>query len=250
MIDLTGKRLLITGASSGIGKQTAILASQLGAKVVLVARREPELKDVLRQLHGDDHVYRCFDLQEIDEIDGFIQATVESFGPLDGLVHAAGVGGSRPLKMLTPSRLDQVMRLNFYSFVELIRSVTKRNRFNAGMSIVGISSVASVQGNQGKLAYCASKAALDAAVRCLAKELHRKKIRVNSVLPGLIETEMYDQFLNVGKDSSDAELVIARQYAGVGKPEDVANMIMYLLSDVAKFVTGTGIHLDGGRLSS
>ncbi|MBQ3225438.1 MAG: SDR family oxidoreductase [Clostridia bacterium] len=250
VIDLTDKRILITGASSGMGKETAILCSKLGAKLILVSRNEDKLKETLACLEGDGHCYFPFDLSRVDEIDAFIKELITQCGPLDGFVHSAGVGSSRPIKLLKPSALREVMELNFYSFVEIIRCVTKRNCYREGMSIVGISSISSKQGNQAKTAYSASKAAMDAATRCLAKELWKQNVRVNTVNPALIQTDMFQSFLDNGGDSEDAKNVLLRQYAGLGEPIDVANMIAYLLSDASKFITGTNVMLDGGRMSS
>ena len=250
VVDLTGKKILITGASSGMGKETAILCSKLGAKVVMISRNEEKLKSVLGSLEGDGHAYYVFDLSDVDGIESMMKEIVEQCGAFDGFVHSAGVGSTRPLKLLKPSALREVMELNFYSFVEIIRCLTKRNCFNEGMSIVGISSISSKQGNQTKTAYCASKGAMDAAVRCIAKEFASKKIRVNTVNPALINTEIYQQFLNNSGDSEDAKNIMARQYLGLGEPIDVANMIVFLLSDSAKFITGSSVDIDGGRLSS
>ncbi len=250
VIDLTGKQILITGASSGMGAETARLCSRLGAKVIMVARREDKLKEVLASLDGDGHCYYIFDLSETDEIEGFIKRLISETGPLDGFVHSAGITSYRPLKMLKPSVLRDVMTINYYAFVEVIRCITKRKCFNPGMSIVGISSISSKRGNQTKTAYCASKAAMDVSVKCLAKELAPKQIRVNSVVPAFIDTDIYQQFLDNGQGSADAEIVMNRQYLGLGEPIDVANLIAFLLSGASKFITGSNVDIDGGSLSS
>lgn len=249
-MDLTGKRVLITGASSGIGQETAVLISKLGAETVLIARREEQLKETHSKLAGSGHKYYCYDLSNVDDIEKLIDAVIMGGGSIDGFVHCAGVGNTRPLKMLKPQHIKEVMEVNFYSFVEIVRCITKKNNYNHGLSIVGVSSVASLQGNQSKTAYCSSKAAMDAAIRCMAKELAPKQVRVNSVMPGLIKTAIFESFLEKGSDSEDAKNVMARQYLGVGEPQDVANMVAYLLSDASKFITGTSVAVDGGRLSS
>ena len=179
-----------------------------------------------------------------------IQNIVLENGPIDGFVHSAGVGAARPLKMLKPRHLKDVMDVNFSSFIELSRCLTKQGNYNSGLSIVAISSISSILGNQSKTAYCASKAALDAAIRCIAKEFHMKGVRANSVLPGLVRTKLYDAFSEYSQDSEDAKSIIERQYLGLGEPIDVANLVVFLLSDLAKFITGTSIPIDGGRTSS
>lgn len=250
IVDLTGKKILITGASSGMGRETAILCSQLGARIILVARRKDKLEDVISELEGTGHKYYSFDLSRTDEIESLIKIVISDNGSLDGFVHSAGIGSTRPLKLLKPTALNEVMSVNFYSFIEIVRCITKRKCFNEGMSIVGISSIASKQGNQSKTAYSASKAAMDAAVRCLAKELAGRKIRLNTVNPAWIKTDIYEQFLANGGDSEDVKNILARQYLGVGEPIDVANMVVYLLSDASKLITGSNVIIDGGRLSS
>lgn len=250
IIDLSKKTILVAGASSGIGAETAILCSELGAKVVLIARREDKLKEVLQKLSGDIHRYFTFDLSLFDETEGFMKALIHEVGPLDGIVYSAGIPGTRPLKMLKPSALNEVMNINFNAFVELVRCATKKNAYSKGMSIVGISSISSTIGSLGKTAYCASKAAMDSAVRCMAKELSVYEIRVNTVCPGIIETEMFQVFQNNAGESKDAQDKIDRQYLGLGKPVDVANAIAFLLSDASRMITGSNIGIDGGMLSS
>lgn len=248
-LDLSGRTILITGASSGIGRTTAILLSQLGGKCVLVARREDELRKTAEQMANEVAIYP-FDLEQTDAIPALIDEIVEANGPLDGFVHSAGISITTALRAMQPSMIEKSMRVNFYSFLEVVKQISKPSRFREGMSVVGISSMASLQGNTGKTLYCASKAALDAAVRCLAKELAPKRIRVNSVAPALIRTDIYEQLMARAADSEQVQAVLARQYLGIGEPEDVAHMVAYLLSPVSKFVTGATLPLDGGRLSS
>lgn len=250
MISLSSKKVLVTGASSGIGKHAAKVLSDLGAELILVARSEERLKAVFEDLAGAGHSYYCVDLADLQALEGLCSKITREQGPISGLVHSAGVGGTRPLRMLKPDVLNQIMSVNFFSFVELARCFSKKGAYQSPASFVGISSIASLQGNRGKVAYSASKAAMDSAARCLAKELHKSGIRVNTILPGLINTEMHQQFLARAALSEDATAVASRQYMGVGEPADVANMVAYLISDLAKFITGTAIHLDGGVLSS
>lgn len=249
VIDLTGKQILITGASSGMGASTAVLCSQLGAKVILVARRTDKLQEVTEKLEGMGHKYYSFDLEKIDAIEDFIKNVIAENGPIDGFVHSAGISSTRPLKMMKPKYLREVMEINFNSFVEITRCITKKKCYNPGLSIVGISSVSSTLGNQTKTAYCASKAAMDAVVRCIAKEL-APNVRANTVCPGMINTDIYEKFKDNAGDSYDAEVRMYRQYLGLGEPEDVANMIVFLLSDAARLITGSNIGVDGGMLSS
>lgn len=250
VVDLSGKNILITGASSGMGAETARLCSQLGAKVILVARREEKLVEVIGTLEGDGHKYYSFDLGRVDDIEDFIKGVIAETGPLDGFVHSAGISSTRPLKMIKPGVLREVMEINFNSFVEITRCITKRKCYNPGLSIVGISSISSTLGNQTKTAYCASKAAMDAVVRCFAKELASSGVRANTVCPGMIDTAIYEKFKDNAGDSYDAKMRMDRQYLGLGQPIDVANMIVFLLSDASRMITGANIGVDGGMLSS
>lgn len=250
VIDLDEKKILIAGASSGMGAETAVLCSQLGAKVILVARREDKLQEVMSKLEGEGHRYYPFDLSQVNEIETFIKGVVSESGPLDGMVYAAGIPGTRPLKMMKPQALNDVMIINFSAFVETVRCVAKKNAFHDGMSIVGISSVSSIIGSRGKTSYCASKAAMDGATRAMAKELGGSGIRVNTVCPGLIETAIYQKFQDNAGDSKDAQMKLERQYLGLGQATDVANVIAFLLSDASRLITGSNIGVDGGMLSS
>lgn len=250
VIDLSKKTIFITGASSGMGAETAKLCSKLGARVILVARREDKLMEVMKELDGVGHKTYSFDLSNVNEIDGFIKDMIKEIGPLDGFVHSAGISSSRPLKMIKPDALREVMDINFNSFVEITRCITKRNCFNPGLSIVGVSSISSSLGNQAKTAYCASKAAMDAVVRCFAKELAPVGVRANTVCPGMIDTDIYTKFKQNAGDSYDAKMRMDRQYLGLGQPIDVANMIVFLLSDASRLITGANIGIDGGMLSS
>ena len=243
LIDLSGKTVLVTGASDGIGKETSTLLSQLGARVVMIARSEEKLQAVYDSLEGDGHSFYSFDLTNIDAIEGLTASLVEQNGPFDGFVHCAGISSMRPLKMVTYSFLHETMLVNFYSFVEILRCITKRGNYRQGMSVVAMSSIASQKGSRKKtqIAYCASKAALDGAIRALAKELSDKKIRINSIVAGMVRTNMYEHFKEkTGKNVEDEYLL------GIIEPSEISTAIAYLLSDKSKTITGTGMIIDSG----
>jgi len=248
-LDLTGKHILITGASSGIGKATAIHISKLGAKISMISRNENKLKTTYSELEGTGHLMLPYDLMNINGIDEVIKKVITINGPLNGLVHCAGIAEMRPLSMTTTDFLHNMLLINFYAFVELVRCASKKNNYANGASFIGISSVESKLGDKSKTAYCASKAAMDAAVRCMAKELATKHIRVNTIIGGFVKTEMYDHYVrNVGIDAFNHH-VLSKQYLGLGEPMDFANAIAFLLSDASRFITGSGLIVDGGYLS-
>lgn len=244
------KKILVTGASSGIGKQVALLCSQRGARVVLLARDVERLEETVQQLHGTGHKYYSYDLENVEQMEEFLQSIVEENGSFDGIVHCAGVGDLIPLKMLKPSMLERIMRINFYSFVELVRCLVKKKAYNDGMSVVAISSMSSPMGDVAKVAYSASKASLDAAVRCMARELADRGIRVNSVVPAAVETGMFEKFIEENGETNRMEQVVKRQYQGPSHPKDIANAILFLLSEDSKVITGTSMDVSGGFLSS
>lgn len=251
IVDLSNKRILVAGASSGIGRQTAVLLSELGADVILLARREDKLQETRALLGGGNHAYYAADLTDLNLIESVIDSIVAEQGKLDGLVYSAGISLSLPLKMYKPEKLERVFTINFFAFIECVRQVTKKGHYNDGMRIVGISSAASLVGDKSHLGYSSSKAAMDAAVRCMAKELADRGICINTVAPAMTATEMHQQFVDkYGKDSQNYKEILSRQYLGIAETTDIANAIAFLLSTAARFITGITLPVDGGMTTS
>lgn len=252
LIDLQGKHIVVTGASRGIGRETAILCSRLGARITCVARNEENLKKTVSLLEGSGHGYMQIDFEQIDEIDSAVQKLVETYGAVDGLVYAAGIAIDYPLNLMKPVYVDRVIRVDLLGFIEMVRCVSRKKRYNKGMRIVGISSTAAFSGGKAHLAYAAAKAWLNGAMRCMAVELARKGIAVNSVAPGMINTDMYRTWLSQKSDGTESDAnkwLIGKQYLGIGEPKDVAAAIAFLLSPAARFITGICLPVDGGSLS-
>ena len=238
---------MVTGASAGIGQETAILLSNLGAKLVLIATNEERLQNTMNMLVGNGHKYFCYDLADLENIENKVNEIVSICGKFDGFVNCVGIRSRRPLSLLSIKEIRNVMDVNFGSFIEMTRCITKKANFNEGLSIVGVSSIASQAGGVSVTAYAASKAAVEAAVRCLSKELANKKIRLNTVVPSQINTPEYANLLQM---SGGVDNVLGRQYLGLGDPSDVANAIAFLLCPASKFITGISLPVDGGYLSS
>lgn len=249
LIDLSNKHILITGASSGIGKETAILVSKLGARVSLVGRSKQTLESVFSQLDGTGHNLFEFDLTNLNEIEFLIKSVVENSGIIDGFVHSAGIEMTRPLKMLKVNLYKDVFDINTISALEITRLISKNNIINNGASIIFISSIVGILGQAGKTAYSASKGALIAASKCLSLELASKGIRVNTILPALVETEMSSKILE--SLSEDSKYNILKMHPlGFGKAIDVANSAAFLLSPASKWITGVEFIVDGGYSAS
>ena len=245
-MDLTGKRILVTGATGGIGRETAVQLSKLGATVVITGRNEEKLLQTYEMLESTGHSKYILDLDEVDAIENIIKTIVEECGTFDGYAHCAGVAQMRPLKMTRKRNIVDMMNANFFSFIEIVRCITKKNCFSDEGSIVAVSSTASIQGKQSKVCYSSSKAALDASIRCLICDLKKRKIRVNSVMPCWVNTSLYKGYLNRYPDTFEVQEIKEKQYMGVTEPIEVANTIAFLLSDAAKTITGTSILIDGG----
>lgn len=245
-IDLLHKRILITGASSGIGRACAIRASELGASVVMTGRRMVALKETQRLMMNQAcHSAVAGDITSPD----FIKFLTETTGKLDGLVHAAGICLALPVNMIDSTSLIESVKTNYFAFMELIKLYSKKKYSNIGFSVVAISSVSAEVGWAGGALYSGSKGALSAAVRALALELAPKRIRVNAICPSNIKTPMFDSLAGDVNDEKAIEDLKSKQPLGLGTPEQVADPVCFLLSDAASFITGANIPVDGGYLA-
>jgi len=240
-MDLSGKHILITGASSGIGRQTALSAAQAGGIVTVVARREHELSQLVEMLPGVGHQYIQADLT--NEIS--IAELAERVMPLDGIVHSAGIVAPRPIKFIRKKDLAPVWSINTNAPIILTAALLSQSKINDGASLVFISSVSTEHPYFGGAMYVSSKAAIEAFSRNLALELSGKKIRSNVLAPALVRTAIYEQTAAAG--NADQLAAYETQYPlGIGEPEDVAQAALFFLSDHAKWITGQKLVMDGG----
>lgn len=241
MIQLKDKHILVTGASSGIGRQIAITASQLGACITIIGRNVENLQETISLLQGDGHKMFSIDISINEDIEKLI-SLCSSF---DGVVFNAGVVEYLPVKFLNSSKVDFVFSVNFNSNVILSQQLIKNKLINKKGSLVFISSISSKLGVSGTAMYSASKAALCSFSKVLASELASQGIRSNSVCPGIVTTTMTESATSVV--SVEEMKKAALDYPlGYGEVSDVAGLVMYLLSDISKWMTGSELIIDGG----
>lgn len=244
-LELTGRAVIVTGASSGIGLATAVLLSRLGARVVLAARNPERLAAASRQLEGTGHHVEVFDFSGTGDTATWVKAVAGKTGPLSGIVHCAGVQVLRPLRLLTEADLDTVMKTNVTSAAMLAKGLRTKGTHTASASLVYVSSVMGLVGAAGRSAYSAAKSALHSLTKSLALELAPEGIRVNSVAPGFVRTAMLAQ----AETAMGAEQMAAIEKLhplGFGQPEDVAHAVAFLLADTGRWITGTTLVVDGG----
>lgn len=238
---LENKTILITGASSGIGAQTAITCSQMGASVLITGRSEERLSETFSKLEGRNHHQFIADLTDEESINRL----VDQLEAVDGVVHSAGLTTHMPAKFLRQKNLDQLFQINYNAPVLLTARLLKKKKVNNGGSLVFMSSIATKYPYFGGAVYSSTKAGIEAYAKTLAVELAPKKIRSNCLMPSFVKGPMVEE---AGKTISQEVLDKFEKMMplGFGEPEDVANTVVFFLSDASKWITGARLTLGGG----
>jgi NAD(P)-dependent dehydrogenase (short-subunit alcohol dehydrogenase family) len=234
---LEGLSILITGASSGIGRACALSCAEAGAKIILNGRNEQRLKEVLLQLNGDGHKIELFDLSDLNQV-----ANLAAICPVvDGIIHSAGIDGVAPMRQVQATMLEQVMNINYLAPIVLTQKLLLGKKIRDGGSILFMSSIAAKTGKRGVGPYSGSKAALIGSMRPLALEVAKFGIRVNALCPGIVLTPIFE-----GLEDWLIKEVAPSYPLGLGQPEDVANAALFFMSAASRKITGTDFSLDGG----
>lgn len=240
---LLGKTILVTGASSGIGKAIAIECSRMGAAVYITARNKERLTNTFASLEGPDDKHKLYqaDLLKKEDVDHLVAGV----GMLDGIVLCAGIGLTLPFQFATREKFDDIFDTNFFAPIELLRLLYKKKKINRSSSVVLMSSLGGTHiFSGGNSIYGASKAALNSIMKFCAKEFAPRLIRANSICPGMVETPLIHRgTLSEEQLKADMERYPLKRY---GKPEDIAYLAVYLLSGASSWVTGQSFVIDGG----
>lgn len=237
---LKGKTILVTGASSGIGKSTAIECSRLGAKLIITARNESRLAETLASLEGEGHQMIIADVTNPDDI----IRLVSEMPCVDGFVCNAGITKRKPIAFLKEAELREIFEINTIACFMLTKAIAKAKKLNSNASIVFTSSKAARIVTPGNSMYAASKAAIESFSRSCALEFAGKGIRSNAILPGMVETPLITNgMLSEDDMKRDKEKYLLKRY---GKPEEIAWAIIFLLSDASAWITSTSIDISGG----
>jgi short-subunit dehydrogenase len=246
LFDFSDWNILITGASSGIGKSVAKYLSECGATVILVARNTDRLIQTSLELPKNCKIF-TYDLTNLEAIHQIFDFCQHQNILLRGMVHCAGICPLMTVKENDISLMVDTFKINYFAFIELVKYFSDERYSFDKSSIVAISSDAAVLGGFRQAIYSGSKAALNTSVKSMAKELHfHRKIRINTIMPSAVETEMLETLRE--KSVNLNENILARQLFGIIQPDNIAGLVGYLLSDMGKYMTGLSIPVNGGYI--
>lgn len=243
---LKGKNVIVTGASSGIGQKVAISCSKMGANVALIGRNVDRLEETRNQLDGNGHLSISYDLIDLENQKELVAGIVNQMGVIDGLVNCAGISTTMPFKLMNPEKVKELFQTNVFATIELTRQVLNVKNVNKlGASVIFFASVMGCVGENAKSLYGMTKGALISGCRSLAIEYAPKKIRVNVVSPGVVETAINKNQYYLA-DPERRKITEAMHPLGLGTTDDIANACVYLLSDASRWITGQNLIVDGG----
>jgi NAD(P)-dependent dehydrogenase (short-subunit alcohol dehydrogenase family) len=245
-VDFGGRWIVVTGASSGIGRAIAIELARRAARLLLIGRNEEKLRDTAAQLPASAGRVVVQDLHRTDALMSLVTDHVRDYGRVHGLCYCSGVVETRPLASFQPENFREMMNVNVTAGLELARAICRRNVMTEeGGALLFIASIYGLVGMPGEVAYSATKGALQSAARSMAIELARRRIRVNTLSPGLVHTPMTDTAFSALSEEQVRALEQAHPL-GSGTPEDVARAAAFLLAPQSRWITGTDVVIDGG----
>jgi NAD(P)-dependent dehydrogenase (short-subunit alcohol dehydrogenase family) len=239
------KKYLITGATSGIGLATCKKILSNGDIVYAVGRNISKIDDLNKQFDQKSFNFSAFDLREINLIENLFNKLIVDGIKFDGFIHCAGIEETIPLTLYSPDKVLKIFEINVFATIELIRFFSKKIYSNDGASVIFFSSVMGILGQPGKVGYCSSKSAILGLTKSSALELAKRKIRVNAVLPGVVNTPMTQKLFSQ-LDQKNIDSIISMHPLGIGEVEDIVPVVEFLLSDGARWLTGQNIIIDGG----
>lgn len=243
IFSLCNKTILVTGASSGIGRSVALRCAEFGANLVVSGRNEERLTDVYKQLDrnlGQTHTYIVADITHDEDI----CTLTSSVDGLDGIVHCAGINDKSLLKFIDRDKIEAMFDINCFAPILLMKEFVKHKKLNKNASIVFISSISATYATISNTLYASSKGAVNSLIRVLALELASKHIRVNGIMPGMVQTDMMKAYGLTDEELREVEK--GYPLGRLGEPSDIANAVIYYLSNASSWVTGTNLTIDGG----
>lgn len=242
---LAGRHILVTGASSGLGRAAAIAFADCGARLALMGRDAGRLGETRTSLSGDGHSVHAMAFKDLETTADAVKAIAAEGGAFDGIFHSAGLELVRPMRMFKNDHAAGLFEAAVFGALGIARAGASRGVLHDGAALVFMSSVAGLRGTAGMVGYSTSKAAVDGMVRSLACELAPRRIRVNSIAAGAVETEMHERLSKTLGDTAIADYE-RRHLLGFGRTDDIANAALFLLSDGSRWITGTTMSVDGG----